>query len=637
MPSFASLADEFPGIATEADGWDPTQVAAFSSRKLGWKCAVGHTYAAIVNNRTSKKSGCPYCSGTKALIGFNDLLTEFPIIAAEAEGWDPTEFTSGSSQKKPWKCRDGHTWITSINHRTTNGTNCPYCAGQRAIIGQNDLKTTNPEIAREAEGWDPTTVKGGSHKILKWMCPAGHHYSLSPLSRTLGAGCPYCGNRKILQGFNDLQTAFPQIASQADGWNPAEFMPGSSIKKKWRCAKNHYWDASIQNRTVNGSGCPFCAGQIAIFGETDLASRNPRIAAEAHKWDPSTCTEHSNQQKEWKCIQGHIWIAVVSSRVRGNGCPYCSGKRAIIGETDLLTTHPELAGQLNDLDPATVTAGSSKLGRWSCANEHVWTTRINHRVNGSGCPYCSGKRAIRGINDLQTTQPRIASEAFGWDPGDWTEHAGEKKKWRCSLGHVYTAVIGDRTRPNGTNCPYCSNKKVLAGFNDLASVTPSLAAQAHKWDPSQVTIGSSLNKEWICEKGHIWKAVISSRSRGNGCPSCAKFGFDPNRSGWIYLLQHESWELLQIGITNVPDQRLAAHQKLGWEVVEVQGPMKGELARTWETDILKFIRSKNVGLANTSVAGKFDGFSESWSRDLLPIRSIRQLQVTINDNDKLST
>ncbi len=44
--------------------------------------------------------------------------------------------------------------------------------------------------------------------------------------------------------------------------------------------------------------------------------------------------------------------------------------------------------------------------------------------------------------------------------------------------------------------------------------------------------------------------------------------------------------MLQIGITNFPENRLKDHKHLGWEVLEVRVPMDGLLARGWETSIL---------------------------------------------------
>ena len=86
----------------------------------------------------------------------------------------------------------------------------------------------------------------------------------------------------------------------------------------------------------------------------------------------------------------------------------------------------------------------------------------------------------------------------------------------------------DRTR--GTNgCPYCGNKKVLAGFNDLASIEPEIAAEWHPelngaLTPEMVTAGSNRKVWWLCPEGHVWRTAISNRTNAKkrtGCPVCA--------------------------------------------------------------------------------------------------------------------
>ena len=51
----------------------------------------------------------------------------------------------------------------------------------------------------------------------------------------------------------------------------------------------------------------------------------------------------------------------------------------------------------------------------------------------------------------------------GFDPHKLTCGSGRKVWWECSKGHVWLATI--RHKSNGTKCPYCSNKKVLCGYN----------------------------------------------------------------------------------------------------------------------------------------------------------------------------
>ena len=59
----------------------------------------------------------------------------------------------------------------------------------------------------------------------------------------------------------------------------------------------------------------------------------------------------------------------------------------------------------------------------------------------------------------------------------WTVAISLKKIiWKCKHGHEWEASVKSRTI-NGTGCPYCSHNKVLAGFNDLASQYPDIAAE----------------------------------------------------------------------------------------------------------------------------------------------------------------
>ena len=105
---------------------------------------------------------------------------------------------------------------------------------------------------------------------------------------------------------------------------------------------------------------------------------------------------------------------------------------------------------------------------------------------------------------------------------------GSQRKiwWRCEKGHTWQAPVYSRT--GGAGCPYCTGRKVLPGFNDLASLEPQVATQ---WDterngslrPDQVTVGSGKRVWWRCEEGHVWKAKVYSRTgkMRTGCPVCA--------------------------------------------------------------------------------------------------------------------
>lgn len=269
----------FPNNAAE---WHPTKntkilssVMYASRYNAWWICKKKHEWQVKVSSRTNYLTGCPYCSGNRVLVGFNDLSTTHAQLANEWHptkngGLKPEEVSNGSGRKIFWIGKCGHTWEQAIVKRTRNDTGCPYCCGQRALKNFNDLTTTHPQIAAE---WHPTknnmftleTISYGSSKKPWWQCDKGHEWEATVRHRTISlSACPYCANKKVLVGFNDLATMHPGVAAE---WHPTkngeifpeQFTRGSSKKAWWKCDKKHEWEAAISSRSSRGSGCPICS------------------------------------------------------------------------------------------------------------------------------------------------------------------------------------------------------------------------------------------------------------------------------------------------------------------------------------------------------------------------------------------
>ena len=252
---------------------------------------------------------------------------------------------------------------------------------------------------------------------------------------------------------------------------------------------------------------------------------------------PDMVSKGSHRKVWWRCKAGHSWLTDVRVRTGGSGCPYCAGRVLSKGFNDLETVSPALAAEWDrekngSLEPSEVLYGSSRHVWWRCPKGHSWQASVISRSRGSGCPVCEGKTVVPGENDLQTLYPKLASE---WDqkrngkigPDKVTAFSNKRVWWRCSLGHEWQARISARVS-GSSGCPYCTGRRVLAGFNDLATVCPKLAKE---WDytlngkltPGMVTPGSHKKVWWRCSDGHVWKAVVFSRTgkRKNGCPICA--------------------------------------------------------------------------------------------------------------------
>ncbi|MBR5218362.1 MAG: zinc-ribbon domain-containing protein [Clostridia bacterium] len=325
---------------------------------------------------------------------------------------------------------------------------------------------------------------------------------------------------------------------------------GTSKKNVWwKCELGHEWESSPYSRAVQSHRCPYCSGK-KIAPETSFKAMYPHIAVQWHPnqnglFEPDQVPPHSSKYAWWQCEKGHEWRAIIKSRVEGNGCPVCSNKKIIPGVNDLETCDPFLSRQWHpekngSLKPSEVSSGSKRKVWWRCDHGHEWQAYIYSRANGKGCPVCAGKVTIPGSNDLESAFPEIAKQ-WNWEknapltPSSVTPYSNKHVWWRCDLGHEWKTMISRRTSSN-SNCPYCTGHKVLAGFNDLKTLEPLVAAEWHPTlneglEPSMVMAGSSKRVWWKCSEGHEWKAVIYSRTSPAhcGCPVCANKSVKKNR------------------------------------------------------------------------------------------------------------
>ena len=404
----------------------PSEVSLGSGKKVAWVCAAGHKWRSIVGNRVRLGAGCPYCIGKRAVQGVNDVLTLHPHLKKQCEEPDKLfEVPAGSKKKVRWKCPEEHVWEASVEGRTTKKSGCPYCSGRIPIQGVNDLATTHPEMVREWD-WDtnaltPQEVSAGSNKKVGWVCSSNHQWSVSPNSRNNSkSGCPHCSGTRVSVGESDLSTTNPDLIDEWDwcgnvGISPSEVSSGSSRKVMWVCSvdPSHQWCASISKRARSNQGCPLCSGRRVVQGETDLATTHPSLLDE-WDWDknvlrglnPNEISAGSGKVVNWKCRSGHEWEAVVASRGTGGprGCPWCVGwdgqprtKHTLIAEDAALMNEWDVETNRNlGLDPSEITCGSSKRVWWKCLTkpEHRWSTpaysrRSTENYESSGCPSCT--------------------------------------------------------------------------------------------------------------------------------------------------------------------------------------------------------------------------------------------------------
>lgn len=177
-----------------------------------------------------------------------------------------------------------------------------------------------------------------------------------------------------------------------------------------------------------------------------------------------TLTTGSTKKIWWRCSKGHEWKASVCNRARGRNCPYCANRKVLIGYNDLQTTNPNLISdwdyEKNIKKPTEITYGSGYNAFWKChICKNEWQTKVLSRSRGTGCPFCSGRRALKGKNDFYFLHQNLMSE---WDyeknieidPKKLTQYSHMKVYWICkNCGFSWKTSIAERTR--GRGCPKC--------------------------------------------------------------------------------------------------------------------------------------------------------------------------------------
>lgn len=518
----------------------PENFTANSGKKVWWKCNKGHEWQTTIASR-NKKRGCPYCTGLKVLKGVSDLATTNPKLASEwnyakNNGLAPEDFMAGSNQKVWWKCLKGHEWQATIVNRN-KGRDCPICASERSTsfpeyailyyLEKYDIKAlhTYKEKGYELDIYIPEKAIAIEYD--------GYFYHKNKTNQDLEKNLK-CKNdgiklyriREGLQSLNDSSIDYIINKNQKN--------LGETIQKVLREITCVDIDVDLNRDTIE-------IENLREYTEktNSLLYTNPNLTKE---WNyerngtlrPEHILANSGKKVWWKCDKGHEWQATIASRNSGCGCPVCSNRTILTGYNDLATLNPKLASEWNfekngNLKPENFALNSGKKVWWECEKGHKWRATIDTRSKGVGCPYCAGQKVAKGLNDLITVNPKLASE---WNyeknndlrPEDFTAGSNKKVWWKCEKGHEWQAVIGNRN--SGHGCPYCSGKKALEDFNDLQTVNPNLAKE---WNyekngslkPINVTENSNKKVWWKCGKGHEWQATIYSRKAGYGCPYCS--------------------------------------------------------------------------------------------------------------------
>lgn len=483
---------------------------------------------------------------------------------------DPYKLGIASAKRVWWICSKGHSYKASVGSRTRkNGTGCPYCANQKVLKGFNDLETKHPDIAME---WDyvknapikPCEVLPGTQKKYWWICPKNHSYCSNVSNRVrVNAGCPYCANKAVLKGYNDLATTNPDLLTKWNyeknnelGYYPTDFTSVSGKKVWWKCNKGHEWEATIAH-IAYGRGCPICnTGKQTSFPEQV-------IFYYIHKIDSSCINRYKMNGKN----ELDVFIPTLNIGIEYDGYRWHRDEEKKINDitkSDFWNSHGVKIIRIKEQNKRN---SSLKDGEWLYLNGNEYYLNdedyialseiINDIIN-----------KLYGINmkiDIKKDQNKIYNnylfaevknslihnkklmkyydyeKNLGVKPEYITRRSGKVLWWRCDKGHSFQASV--HSMAQGIICLECKKemlkKNGLVPLNDnyikalkysdsIKSLLYEYPELSKEWDyeknyplrPENIVSSSRKNVWWKCSKGHSWQAMPINRIKGHGCKMC---------------------------------------------------------------------------------------------------------------------
>jgi len=161
----------------------------------------------------------------------------------------------------------------------------------------------------------------------------------------LSAYCKQCNSKRFQNMASsppsdptrDMIHTYPEISNQWDykknkDKKPQNYTHLSKEHIWWICDTNdsHRWLSSIDQRTIQNKGCPFCANK-KVCDSNCLATMFPDIADEWHptkndKLTPFDIVPCSHKHIWWQCKSNpdHIWKSIAKNRITNRtGCPFC--------------------------------------------------------------------------------------------------------------------------------------------------------------------------------------------------------------------------------------------------------------------------------------------------------------------------
>lgn len=375
--------------------------------------------------------------------------------------------------------------------------------------------------------------------------------------------CPYCRNQKPLAGYNTIDTIIDNIDevwSEKNDVKYTEFLDNSFKSVYWKCpkCKGHFKMLVIKYsicRKNNEETCPYCTGKRPLAGLNSLETVITNIDEVWSDENEKSYTEYlpdSWDEVKWKCPRCHNTFSdeikeyITRYRAGDETCVYCSQRKALPGFNTLETLIDDIDDVWAERNYKSYTEYTTKdvnFAYFKCmtcgGTEFLNVAKyVGFRLNNiKYCGYCAGRYPLSGFNTIETVMDNVKDVWSADNKKSYSAYlptSNEKVKWVCDkCGGSFSKNIDVYIKnwKNGVNnCPYCTGKRALAGFNTIETIVDDINevwSDNNNRSFTEISESSYKTAEWRCPvcKGSFEKIirdyVKQIKAGGNPCPYCA--------------------------------------------------------------------------------------------------------------------
>lgn len=401
---------------------DPYTVVEYSDKHAKWTCRnnPAHKWEASFEARALGQGGCNICRGYQYGKMFFEEHGELEKYYDTNENQRPFKsYSNMSNDYVLWRCDKGHTFRRTIyNMGRMDSFRCPVCENYLLQIGENDLASQYPDLAKE---FDVKKNKSTPQEIIIsstnpdtwWTCAVWHEFQRSVSSRiNRSAECPVCNRTIVVKGVNDFQHAYPVVEEvwdyEQNERTPDRISDRCNEKFYLKCNKGHRYVAALSTLKSNDFQCLVCSNKIIQIGVNSLVDTDYLLSQEFspnEERQPTEFTKTSAYSPLWKCtVCNNDYHWPINDRELGDtSCPFCNNRYTKLGVNSLLDTDEELSREYatdNEYDVTRINKDSKTWAYWICPDCHGrYGAYVNEReVGDDSCPYCKNKRALEGVN-----------------------------------------------------------------------------------------------------------------------------------------------------------------------------------------------------------------------------------------------